>query len=171
MPRTVFAVVVALVLASTTLGAQETTDTSDVGYKSPRTARLFGIFPGAGHFYADEPGRGLAYLAGTGGILLLCGVAAGLDCLSTYEEDCGESDLDFATALAFGIWGFSIYDAGRAAHRATAWGRVAVPLVGAPGSAAPTQRGTERRLKIGISLRARPRCPSAESCGLAGAAQ
>src|SRR5688500_7224677 len=71
------AILAGSLLFVTTAGAQPSSlstatpaDTTISGLKSPTTARLIGIIPGAGHMYAGEVGRGFLYLGGTLGILL-----------------------------------------------------------------------------------------------------
>ena len=88
--------------------------------KDPTTARLLGIIPGAGHLYAGERGRA-ALVAGTFVGLFAFGTLAVVgDCAADWSEsDCGSSvlvDVIVPTAI-IGTWGFSIWDAGRAAHR------------------------------------------------------
>ena len=90
------------------------------GMKDPMVARVMGIVPGLGHIYADEPGRA-GLVAGTFVGVILVGVAAAVgDCLQAYTEpECDSSPVvDFLVPAAMiGTIGFSIWDAGRAAHR------------------------------------------------------
>ena len=91
--------------------------------KDPTVARVLGIVPGLGHLYAGEPGRaGLVAGAFVGFTLLGVSAAFG-DCLQAYTEpDCGSSvlvDVLIPTAMV-GTVVFSIWDAGRAAHRTNA---------------------------------------------------
>lgn len=93
------------------------------GPKSPTTARVLGIVPGLGHLYAGEPGRG-ALVAGAFVGLVVIGSAAVLgDCMAEWSEpECGSSvvsDVIVPVAL-IGTIGYSIWDAGRAAHRTNA---------------------------------------------------
>lgn len=88
--------------------------------KNPTTARVLGIIPGLGHLYAGERGRG-ALVAGTFVGLVVIGSAAVFgDCMAEWSEpDCGSSvvsDVVIPVAL-IGTIGYSIWDAGRAAHR------------------------------------------------------
>src|SRR5688500_9604144 len=95
-------------------------DAAPSGAKDPTTARVLGIIPGAGHLYAGEPGRA-ALVAGTFVGLFAVGTLAVFgDCAADWNEaDCGTSvfvDV-LVPAAIIGTWGFSIWDAGRAAHR------------------------------------------------------
>jgi RHS repeat-associated protein len=87
--------------------------------KSVTTARLLGILPGFGHFYAGEPGRGLAFIGGLSGIMVI-GMLATLatldDCLEdgvrditnpSTEGSCSSTDaIGNITAITlFGVWG------------------------------------------------------------------
>ena len=97
--------------------------------KNPTTARLLGIFPGLGHLYAGEGGRGAA-VAGAAVTLIVISELMGI-------EECPDSlfgppDCPPPTAeeimigvAALGVIGFSIWDAGRAAKRTNIKRRVA----------------------------------------------
>ena len=105
---------------STELGA--TPRPAEAGRKSPTLARVIGVFPGAGHMYAGETRKGFVYLGETVGMLMLSSLMVAGDCVADgggYGEDnCSASLTSNAALLAtFGIWGWSIYDAGRAANR------------------------------------------------------
>lgn len=105
------------------------------GPKNPTTARVLGIVPGLGHLYAGEPGRG-ALVAGTFVGLVVIGTAAVVgDCTAAWTEpDCGSSvvaDVLVPVAL-IGTIGYSVWDAGRAAHRTN------------------SRRGTPVRLTLGM---------------------
>ena len=117
----------ALLCLAAPLGAQEASSqfapspvpASD-GPKNPTTARVLGIVPGLGHLYAGEPGRG-ALVGGTFVALVVIGTTAAMgDCMGNWSEsECGSSavtDVVIPVAL-IGTIGFSIWDAGRAAHR------------------------------------------------------
>lgn len=132
----------ALLLLAAPLGAQEMprpfapqqARVAD-GPKNPTTARVLGIVPGLGHLYAGEPGRG-AIVAGTFVGLLAVGTLAVVgDCAAAWTEpECGSSavtDVVIPVAL-IGTIGFSIWDAGRAAHRTN------------------VRRGTPVRLTLGM---------------------
>lgn len=91
--------------------------------KSPALARVIGILPGAGHLYAGEPGRGLVYFGATLAATIIA-YNAPYDCttdLWTGEEYCSETTLGSISMMTMlGLWGWSIYDAGRAARRTNA---------------------------------------------------
>ena len=106
--------------------------------KSPTTARLIGIIPGAGHMYAGETAHGLSYLGGVG-LALFGTIALTEGCLvepRTASQSCGTrgpSDAQRAVIIAgLGLWGWSIYDAGRAANRANAARGLRTSLIVAP---------------------------------------
>jgi hypothetical protein len=69
--------------------------------------------------YAGEPGRGIAYMAGTVGLLAVAsGVALGCVADTPAEGDCPTSRaIDVLSVATVGLWAWSIYDAGRAAKR------------------------------------------------------
>jgi hypothetical protein len=123
IPLSITAVVL-LLAAGASAGAQST----EAGRKSPTLARVIGVLPGAGHMYAGEPGKGFAYLGGIAGVLVLSTMLFVTDCLAdavaggaNSADPCPATLLENATAAAtLGIWGWSIYDAGRAANRTNA---------------------------------------------------
>lgn len=92
--------------------------------KSATAARLAGVIPGAGHMYAGEVGRGFAVIGGMVGIFAVGAVAFAGDCLgdlgsSMGADDCSSSSAieNITTVAVLGLWGWSIWDAGRAANR------------------------------------------------------
>ena len=94
--------------------------------KSVTTARVLAIVPSAGHIYAGEAARGLAFLGGMAGVLAVGTLAVAGDCVgTTAASECGENDAlgAIVTVAFFGVWGYSIYDAGLAARRTNARGR------------------------------------------------
>ena len=118
------------------------------GMKDPMTARVLGIVPGLGHLYAGEPGRaGLVAGAFVGFVLLGVSAAFG-DCLQAYTEpDCGSSvlvDVLIPTAM-IGTVVFSVWDAGRAAHRTNA-------RRGLPGRLTLGGSPDGRRLRVGMAI-------------------
>jgi hypothetical protein len=161
MRRILIVSMVAAVLGTATLHAQGIAGPAPLPprsvaeAKSPTTARIIGIFPGAGHMYAGETGRGFAYLGGTVGILLVGTLALAANCtyqVATAQEDC-DSGLETAvTAAALGFYGWSIYDAGRAAHRTNAKRGLRPSLILAPlrSPRSPTRDGWA--LKFGMSF-------------------
>jgi hypothetical protein len=161
MRRILCVFTVASMLAATTLGAQERPSTTatpgrDLDAKNPTAAMLIGILPGAGHMYAGEPGRGMAYLGGVAGILVIGAALTVGDCLgSVYaqaDEACGSHDtIGLVTSVAaLGLWGWSIYDAGRAAKRTNASRGVRTSLIVAP--VGPPSLGGARRPGVTLGL-------------------
>jgi hypothetical protein len=150
MFRIRLATVVALAVASTPLAAQDTTRAT-AGAKDPTVARVIGIVPGAGHIYAGETMRGATYFGTTVGIFLLAGLMFASDCIGA--EDCGKSSAPALAMLAgFGYWGWTIYDAGRAAHRANARGRPwRLSVIASPAMLARSE-GEGRAVRVGLSV-------------------
>lgn len=113
--------------------------------KSVTAARVLGIIPGAGHFYAGEGGRGLAFIAG----VLVPGMIAGLgtvaECVADAAADTScetspsYSGLSVTDVATYAIWAWSIFDAGRAAQRTNAKRGVPVSL-----SVLPTRTASSR---------------------------
>jgi len=147
IPLSITAVVLLLTPPRASAGAQSTEfgaapRAAEAGQKSPTLARAIGILPGAGHMYAGETGKGFAYLGGMVGVMVLSSMLVVTDCTAgavvrDSEDSCPSSLLMNAAATAtLGIWGWSIYDAGRAANRTNARRglRVSMRLV-------PTMRG------------------------------
>jgi hypothetical protein len=128
-------------------------------FKSPTTARIIGIIPGAGHMYAGETKRGFAYLGGLIALGVVGGTMVAVDCAAdTYSTDnsCDSSaGENLLTAAVIGVWGWSIYDAGRAAQRTNAKQQgLRVSLILAPlRSRAVASRG--RGVKLGLSIATR----------------
>lgn len=153
MLRIALVTVVALTIAAAELSAQDTTRAA--GAKDPTVARVIGIVPGAGHIYAGEKVRGVTYFGTTMGIFLLAGLMFASDCIGA--EDCGKSSTPALAMLAgFGYWGWTIYDAGRAAHRANARGRPwRLSVIAAPAGAVLAGVNETRRVKLGLSVVAR----------------
>ena len=164
LPRLIAAVV--LVLSATTLEAQDTVSTAARpastmfgARKSVTTARLLAIVPSAGHFYAGEGRRGLTFLGGMAGVLLIGTLAVVGDCIADYdapsEEACENDFRDTAITVAFyGIWGWSIYDAGLAARRTNARRSTGASLMIAPSRVSVAGRGASG-LNVGITIPAR----------------
>lgn len=118
--------------APTALAAQSTlgprTPASEVSTrrpKSPNTARVLGILPGLGHLYAEEPGRAGAILGTVVGIVLLS-ASFDTECDNPYSDEyCGSPVVSALVAGAIvGVIGFSVWDAGRAAHRTNLRNRI-----------------------------------------------
>lgn len=130
------ALVIALLTVAVALPAQESTrarrarlGTADTLYRDPTAARVFGaIIPGAGHVYAGEYWRGLAYYEGTIGILGSGAMVYVLDkCTFTFLSDtpcksppAWRHQVAGVAIMAYGVgvWVYSAIDAGRAAERA-----------------------------------------------------
>jgi hypothetical protein len=129
--------------------------------KSPTTARLIGIFPGAGHMYAGESGRGFAYLGGTAAIFVVGTMLMVADCTpellsGTGAEDCGSPALENAvTVVALGFYGWSIYDAGRAARRTNARRGLRASLILAPVRSPVSSVRDGRAVRLGMSFATR----------------
>lgn len=117
MPRTLLASAIAVALFAMPLRAQDSVRVAVPGEKSPTTARVLGIVPGAGHIYAGETSRGLAHFGTVVGGFLLAGLGAAFDCVG---GDCNDPTPALVALAASGYWGWSIYDAGRAAERTNA---------------------------------------------------
>ncbi len=155
MLRMLCALMLALVLTATNLHAQDTARVAAPSVKSPTTARVIGIIPGAGHAYAGEPLRGLAHFGATAGIFMLAGLMFASDCIG--GENCGESSEPALMMVAgFGYWGWTIYDAGRAAERTNARRRpLRVSLIATPVRPTIASVNEARRLKLGLSVATR----------------
>ena len=125
-------------------------------FKDPAAARVIGIIPGAGHMYAGEPGRGVAYLGGVVG-LTLAGAAMFLsDCASDIyritSDGCESSSAGNGfLVVALGVWAWSIYDAGSAAHRENAKHGFRAALILAPEHSGGVAAGG-RGVKVGVSV-------------------
>ena len=150
-----------LMLGATPVAAQDTARAEVAGAKSPMAARVIGIVPGAGHIYAGETGRGFAYMGGTLGLMMLGTSAILAECIAEVVdmgERCDSSNTaDIFAGAVLGLWGWSIYDAGRAAHRTNAKRRsmrVSMGLVPAPGSH-PALRRHRTRTFVALSLTGR----------------
>ena len=153
-----------LVLSVSPLAAQggkapvSVTNQSSGSAKSPMAARVIGIIPGAGHMYAGETRRGFAYLGGIIGLGLVGGLALAADCIGDYgasSETCSsKTGENLLTAAILGVWGWSIYDAGRAAERTNASHGLRTALIVAPvHSSGGGHAG--RAMKIGLSFATR----------------
>ncbi len=156
------ALATAMVLCPPTVGGQGTTGdapTTRVGQsnrsKSPAAARVIGIIPGAGHMYAGEVGKGIAYLGGSLAILTIGAAVLAADCVrdAFSDEVCtGSSAAENITLGAFfGLWAWSFYDAGRAARRTNAKRGIVASLIIAPTTSAQSGRG----ITLAVSLTAR----------------
>ena len=134
-------------------------DTTVSELKSPTTARLIGIIPGAGHMYAGEVGRGFLYLGGTLGILVAGALVSTADCyadLLSTTEDCGSNTAETVTLIAAGgLWVWSIVDAGRAARRTNAKRAASASLLLEP-TRLPSSLGRDRTaVRLGVRLTTR----------------
>lgn len=125
--RMTLVLAVALVLCPPRLAAQVTADAAPASPqrahgKSSTAASIIGVIPGAGHIYVGETGRGLAFVGGMFGSLMLGSMLLATHCViqAAGQEACGESALNAATIPFFGVWAWSIVDAGRAARRTNA---------------------------------------------------
>lgn len=152
--RRVVIVLALFLFGATTVAAQPVAVRGQPHEKSPTVARVIGIVPGAGHMYAGETGRGLLYMGGTAGLFVVGAAAMLGECMASVgpQEDCGNTTGNVVTAAILGLWGWSIYDAGRAAHRTNARLRVShVSLALVPGDAGVSGRRSARAT-LGVSL-------------------
>jgi hypothetical protein len=159
LPRAVLA---GSLLFVTTAAAQQVpvstatqVDTTISASKSPSTARVIGIIPGAGHMYAGEVGRGFLYLGGTLGLVLVAGYAHLSDCFMTDQPGCGGSpEVTVSLIAAGGLWIWSIADAGRAARRTNAK-RAASSLILEPTRIAAAHGGDHTGVRLGLRITTR----------------
>lgn len=155
MRRTTLAGLGWITLGAFTLNAQDSTRAPlGPADKNPVVARVIGIVPGAGHMYAGETRRGLAYMGGTVGVFLLGTTLFVTECVVSFGARCEEESItDDVTVLAtLGVWAWSIYDAGRAAHRTNARRRSRVSLMLTPARSISPHGASGRGLEIGLSL-------------------
>jgi hypothetical protein len=124
--------------------------------KNPTTARLIGIFPGAGHVYAAEPMRGLAFFGGMVGVAVVGATVLAVDCVDDVgsgDETCDSSGADvLVTGALLGVWGWSIWDAGRAAERTNARRGVSAALTLAPARQRGPSGASSPGVRVGMSL-------------------
>ena len=129
----ILALLLGVLAAPTVVTAQGSPDsvavraTSTSPPKSVTLARVLAIIPGVGHGYAGEGGRGLAVAGGMLGIVSVAGLLLAGSCVADALDgtDSGGCDDDSPAAIigglaAYGLWGWSIYDAGSAARRTNA---------------------------------------------------
>jgi hypothetical protein len=141
---------IAIPLFATPVGAQETT-CMDAGDKNPTTARALGIVPGAGHIYACEFLRGLGYYIVTTSLVVVG--AAELNCpIFASDGGCARS-ADVALLAGIGLWAWSIYDAGRAAHRTNARRGSRLSVILTPEGSRWSDGRRIKSLKVGLSVR------------------
>lgn len=146
--RTSIVAAAALFAATSSAGAQAPTTTAATQQhapklKDPTTARIIGIIPGAGHMYAGEVGRGFAYMGGVVGLAVVGGAVLLADCFNFTNDPCETPALPYIVVGATaGLWGWSIYDAGRAAERTNAKRAAQVATYVAP-SLMPTREGRQ----------------------------
>jgi hypothetical protein len=93
--------------------------------KNPTTARVLGIYPGVGHFYVGEQGRGALLFGSAVTLGVIQSALDTKDCVDLPGSD--DCNADRHTAIeavviiaTIGLVGFSIWDAGEAAERANA---------------------------------------------------
>lgn len=161
MPR--FLLLLTLAISPALAGGQARPDeplatvSGAVGSKGVTTARLLAIIPSVGHGYAGEGGRGLAVAGGLVGIVAISGLLMAADCVGDALDaesagECAGGPLAVATGIAFyGVWGWSIYDAGHAARRTNA--RAARRTQGTV-TLGLTRRPAGRALNIGLRFSA-----------------
>ena len=165
---TIRAVLAGSLLFVTTAAAQQSSpstatqaDATLFALKSPTTARLIGIIPGAGHMYAGEVGRGVLYLGGTVALLSASALMGVTDCMdaavssifSTEAADCGPSTAVTVTLIAAGgLWAWSLFDAGRAARRTNTKRAARASVVLEP-TRIPAAHGDDRTaVKLGVRI-------------------
>ena len=123
--------------------------------KSVATARVLGIVPGAGHVYAGETRRAIGFVGSMAGVLALGTLSFAEDCLADVlvePVDCGFRTADVTVIAFYGLWAWSIYDAGRAAQRTNARrGFTVLPTV-APTLLAGTGGGKKLGIRAGLGL-------------------
>jgi hypothetical protein len=158
------AVLAGSVLFATTAAAQVSSpsaatqaDTTVPAVKSPTTARLIGIIPGAGHMYAGEVGRGFLYLGGTVGVVFVAALAGFTDCLENTswfaQSDCdGGAAATVGLIAAGGLWVWSIVDAGRAARRTNAKRAARASLIIEPARTPATLGGDRTAVRLGLRI-------------------
>jgi hypothetical protein len=133
-------------------------DTTVSAPKSPSTARVIGIIPGAGHMYAGEVGRGFLYLGGTLGILVAGALVATTDCLSDMfsgQPDCGRTAETVTLIAGGGLWVWSIVDAGRAARRTNAKRAASASLILEPTRFPVARGGDHTGVRLGLRITTR----------------
>jgi hypothetical protein len=119
--RTFWILVVAAVLTVSAPARSEaqSADSTSSG-RSPGVATALGIvFPGGGHYYAGEPGRG-ALITSTTLALTLLSIRASNNGCSFGEPFCEPEPTPAADVLAFaalGVWALGAWDAHRAVSR------------------------------------------------------
>jgi hypothetical protein len=117
--RMIWMIAVAVLVASTP--AQSRAQAAETpSERSPGVATALGIvFPGGGHYYAGEPGRGALITAGTLGLVVFAITASASDCKFA-EPFCEPEPTPAADALAIaalGVWALGAWDAHRAVAR------------------------------------------------------
>jgi TM2 domain-containing membrane protein YozV len=159
--RIFLAVVVALIAAFTMADAQSPTTTaatqqSASNVKDPTTARFIGTIPGAGHMYAGETGRGLAYMGGVVGLAVVGGALVFQDCFNFTNDPCDTPALPYVwVGATLGLWGWSIYDAGRAAQRTNAKHASRIVTFVAPAMLSATHGRSVPGLRLGLTIATR----------------
>ena len=148
MKGALFSSVALLAICGSALGAQIPRREPP---KSPTTARIIGIIPGAGHMYAGEVGHGFAYMGGTAGLVFLSAAAALGGCLDDGPGGtCGPTVAANVFAVgALGLWGWSIYDAGRAVKRVEARKLRRMSLIITP-MQLQRENSAHRALRLGV---------------------
>jgi hypothetical protein len=164
LPRAVLA---GSLLFVTTAAAQQVpvstatqVDTTISAPKSPSTARVIGIIPGAGHMYAGEVGRGFLFLGGTLGLVFVAALFGVTDCLddATFfgQSDCGRSTGETVSLIAAGgLWVWSIVDAGRAARRTNAKRAASASLILEPAHIPVARGGDHTGVRLGLRITTR----------------
>jgi hypothetical protein len=129
------------------------------GPKSGATATLFGILlPGGGHFYAAESGRGAIFLVGTA--FAFSYAFSDPRCKRPFDdvrscelEEKNQFGLAASLIATAALYGFSVWDAHRAAHRTNVRRGLAVGVLEIRPHLAIDGR---RRASGGLGVRLRP---------------
>jgi hypothetical protein len=109
--------------------------------------------------YAGETTTGLAYMGGTIGVLVIGSMLVAVECtddLLALEENCDSNGMENVVAVAaLGLYGWSIYDAGRAARRTNAKHGLKGALVLEPARAPTSATRDGRVVRVGLSFATR----------------
>ena len=153
--------VFALMLVPLVVGAQTAPDSIPqvaAPGKSVALARVIGIIPGAGHVYAGQWTRGLGFVGGIFGVATLTAILLVGDCVAdvlSSSVDCKSTAIEnLGGAAVYGVWAWSIYDAGVTARRTNA--RRSGPALNLALSRRPTASGHDARaLNLGLTFKVR----------------
>lgn len=150
-------VALAVLLAGTSVSAQQQQAATQAKPKEPGTATLISVLvTGGGQMYSDEVGRGMTMLGVSLGSIVLGAVASSPESCSynslTGTATCGggsSAPLYIGMLVAAGTWVYSIMDAGPAARRYN----TARGLQTAHRTVRPTVLLARERTGVGLALR------------------